>query len=346
MSTGQRPFTGLGLTNPVLAAPMAGGPSTPALVSAAAEAGSLGFLAGGYRSPDELVGQVKSARAQCDRFGVNLFAPNPVPVDPEEFHRYARAIQPEGDLYGLDLASSPPFEDDDSWQAKVDILVEDPVPVVSFTFGIPDRATITALRRAGTVVLQTVTSVNEARQATDANVDALVVQGFQAGAHSGTLTPESLPEHLPLTDLVEGVRHSVKLPIVAAGGLATMAEVAAVLGAGANAVMVGTVLLRCHESGASATYKKALAERRGTETIVTRSFTGRPARALRNLWTDRYHDLAPSGYPAVHHLTAPVRRAAAAAGDAERISLWAGVGVRQATDEPAAGVLGRLASQT
>jgi len=345
MSTRQGLFTRLGLTNPVLAAPMAGGPSTPALVSAAAAAGSLGFLAGGYKTPDEVSGQIKSARAQCDLFGINLFAPNAVPVDPDEFRRYAQAIQPEGDLYGLDLASSSPVEDDDSWRAKIDILLDDPVPVVSFTFAIPDRAAIEALRRAGTVVLQTVTSFDEARRAVAAEVDALVVQGFQAGAHSGTLTPERLPQPVPLTDLVERARLVVELPIVAAGGLATAAEVAAVLRAGADAVMVGTVLLRCDESGASPTYKQALSERGDTETIVTRSFTGRPARALRNLWTDRYHHLAPSGYPAVHHLTAPVRRAAAVAGDDERMNLWAGAGARHATNEPAARVLARLAAQ-
>ena len=109
--------------------------------------------------------------------------------------------------------------------------------------------------------------------------------------------------------------------------------------------MVGTALLRSDESGASPVYKLALAERCHLETIVTRSFTGRPARALPNLWTDRYHEIAPSGYPAVHHLTVQVRRAAATAGDAERINLWAGTGVRQATSEPAARILARLAGE-
>ncbi len=340
------PIASLGVTNPVLAAPMAGGPSTPALITAAAAAGSVGFLAGGYKAPEELAGQIKAVRSQCEGFAVNLFVPNPVPVDRDEFYRYAKAIQAERERYGLELAGTAPVEDDDNWISKIDLLLGDPVPLVSFTFGIPERAVLDALRKAGTLVFQTVTSVDEARQAGEAKVDGLVVQGFQAGAHSGTLTPERRPEPVGLTDLVSRIKTAVGLPVVAAGGLATAGDVATTRRAGADAVMVGTVLLRCEESGASPVYKQALAERSHLETIVTRSFTGRPARALPNLWTDRYHEIAPSGYPAVHHLTVQVRRAAAAAGDAERINLWAGTGVRHAASGPAAGVLARLAEQS
>jgi nitronate monooxygenase len=109
--------------------------------------------------------------------------------------------------------------------------------------------------------------------------------------------------------------------------------------------MVGTVLLRTDESGASPVYKAAMAERAEYETVVTRAFTGRPARALPNLFTQRYNAAAPSGYPAIHHLTSPLRRAAATAGDAERINLWAGTGHRHASSEPAASVLARLADK-
>jgi NAD(P)H-dependent flavin oxidoreductase YrpB (nitropropane dioxygenase family) len=136
----------------------------------------------------------------------------------------------------------------------------------------------------------------------------------------------------------------VPLPVVAAGGVGTAADVAAALGAGAAVVAVGTVLLRASEAGTSATHRAALADPRRTETVVTRAFTGRPARGLRNDFTDRYSAVAPAGYPALHHLTRPIRRAAAASGDPERLHLWAGTGFRHATDEPVATILTRLSA--
>jgi nitronate monooxygenase len=337
------PLADLNLVNPVLAAPMAGGPTTPALVLAAARAGSLGFLAAGYKTPELLAGQIDAVRKDTQAFGVNLFVPNPVPVDPSAFRRYAAAIQPEADRYGIDLRAAEPVEDDDSWNDKVGVLLANPVPVVSFTFGIPDAATITALRRAGTITVQTVTSPEEARLAEGARVDVLAVQACAAGAHSGTLTPGRLPADVPLPALIGAIRRGTKLPVVAAGGLSTPAEVAAALRAGADAVMVGTVLLRSDESGASAVHKTALADPGRGEPVLTRAFTGRPARALPNRFVEKYGAIAPAGYPALHYLTTGLRKTAASAGDPELVNLWAGTGYRNATAEPAQAILTRLA---
>jgi nitronate monooxygenase len=333
----------LGLRIPVIAAPMGGGPSTPELVIAAARAGGLGFLAGGYTKPDAMAGQIATVRAQGVPFGINLFAPNPVPVDPEAYRRYASAIQPEGDRYGLDLTGGDPVEDDDMWADKIDVLLADPVPLVGFTFGIPSPDVVAALRGAGSLIVQTVTSAGEARLAADAGADVLFVQSSAAGGHSGTLTPDRVPPPVPAAELVAEVAHAVPTPLVAAGGLATSADVAGVLRAGALAAAVGTVLLRAEESGTSATHRAALADPARDRTVVTRAFTGRPARGLHNAFIDRYEALAPLGYPAVHHLTAPLRKAAAAAGDPERLHLWAGTGHRHATEEPAGRILARLA---
>lgn len=316
---------------------------TAAMVVAASRAGGMGFLAGGYKTPEQLTAQISDVRAATGTFGVNLFAPNPVPVDPQAFREYATAIQTEADHYGLDLGGTSPVEDDDHWQDKIELLVGDPVPVVSFTFGLPDQAIVHALQKAGTLVIQTVTNAEEARFASEAGVDALAVQGWAAGGHSGTFTPEQLPEEVTLVELVEGIRQTVSLPLIAAGGLTTSEDIAGVLRVGATAVSVGTVLLRTFESGASSPYKEALAERRQSETLLTRSFSGRPARALPNLFTDRYDRMAPSGYPAINHLTSPLRKAAAEAGDAERINLWAGTGYANATEESATQTLSRLA---
>lgn len=338
------PLAALGVSTPVLAAPMAGGPTTPALVTAAARANSLGFLAGGYRTADALAKQIAEVRSDGVGFGVNLFAPNPVPVDPEAFRRYARTVAPEARTYGIDILGTGIVEDDDHWSDKIDLLLSDPVPVVSFTFAVPEAAVIAALRAAGSLVVQTVTSAAEAGLAAEAGVDVLAVQASAAGGHSGTLTPQHIPAPVPLTDLLGKVRQAVPLPLVAAGGVATPADVTGALHAGAAAVMVGTVLLRADEAGTSRPHRAALADPARRRTVVTRAFTGRPARALRNSFTDRYTGLAPAGYPALHHLTSPMRKAAAAADDPERINLWAGTGYRHATAEPAGQILQWLAS--
>jgi nitronate monooxygenase len=338
-------LAGLGLTLPVLAAPMAGGPSTSQMVVAAARAGSLGFLAGGYKTPDALADQIAKVRSDGVPFGVNLFAPNPVPVDPGAYEQYRRQLQQEAEIFGIDLGGVAIKEDDDYWQDKVDLLLAEPVPVVSFTFGIPEPRLIDALKNAGSLVAQTITSPDEARLATETGVDVLLVQAAAAGGHSGILTPDRLPPEIPLPQLIREIGAVTSLPLIGAGGLGTPDDVAAALGAGAIATAVGTVLLRSEEAGTSAPYRAALADPARRGTLLTRAFTGRPARGMANVFTDRYSAVAPIGYPALHYLTSPVRKAAAAAGDPERINLWAGTGYRHAREEPAGTILKAISSK-
>jgi len=333
----------LGATLPVLAAPMAGGPTTPALVLAAADAGSLGFLAAGYQGPAALAEQVAAVSARTSVYGVNLFAPHPVPVDPDAFVAYRDALRPLADSLGVDLPAQP-VEDDDHWHAKVDLLVATAPAVVSFTFGLPTPASMGALRRAGCLLAQTVTTADEARQAVEAGLDALVVQAPSAGGHSGTFTPDRPLRDRPLPDLVAEVRAATSLPLVAAGGVARAEHVAAARRTGADAVAVGTALLLAPEAGTSGANRSALTQAWRGDTRLTRAFTGRPARGLPNAFMARYDDLAPLGYPALHHLTSPIRRAAAALGDPEQVNVWAGTGYRQATDRPAAEILADLAA--
>lgn len=332
-----------GMSIPLVAAPMSGGPTTPAMVSAAARAGALGMLAAGYKTVEAVDAEIKAVRAEGIPFGVNVFAPNPVPVDPRRYQAYAAIIQAEADRFGLTLPPEP-IEDNDRFDEKIELLLDDPVPMVSFTFGIPPRDVIAALQRVDGVVVQTVTTVDEAARAHDAGVDMLAVQAADAGGHSGTLSPLRPVTPVPIVDLVGQVVAAVPLPVVATGGLATPGAVAEVIRAGAAAAAVGTVLLRATESGASATHQAALADPAYTETVLTRAFTGRPARGLRNAFIDAHEAEAPTGYPAVHHLTSPLRKAAAAAGKPDYVHLWAGTGFRHATAEPATDILRRLAS--
>lgn len=334
----------LGAEIPLVAAPMAAGPSTPELVAAAASAGGVGFLAGGYKTAEQLAEQIAQVRVQTHRFGVNLFVPNPVPVDLAEYRAYRSALQPWAQRYGVDLPEEP-REDTDTWHDKLQLVVEEPVPVVSFTFGLADQEAITSLQDVGSQVLQTVTNADEAQQAEAAGVDGLIVQSSQAGGHSGTWTPQ-----LPLKDtttlpLVRQIRAATPLPIWAAGGIATAAIVQDVLSAGAEAAVVGTVLLRSQESGASATHQSALASSSFSETLMTTAFSGRPARALRSEFTEEFTAPAPLGFPALHYLTSPLRKASAAAEDPRAVNLWAGTGYREATAEPAAAILRRLAGE-
>ncbi len=337
-------FEWLGVELPVLAAPMAGGPGTPELVIAAGRAGSLGFLAGGYKAPALLAEEIARVRAAGVPFGVNLFAPNPLPVDRVRFSRYTEELRADAEAVGVELDGSAPREDDDSWREKLELVRTETPPLVSFTFAIPPREDLAALRKAGTVLVATVTSPAEAAAAIDAGVDALAVQSAHGGGHWGTFTPAAPPPPMQLEELLESVAERSSLPLIAAGGVATPEAVAQTLAAGAQAVMVGTALLLAPEAGTSPPHRAALADPGRRETTVTRAFTGRPARGLRNRFIERHEANAPLGYPAIHHLTSPIRRAAAAAGEGELLHLWAGTGFRETREQPAGTILRALSA--
>ncbi|MDQ2781248.1 MAG: nitronate monooxygenase [Actinomycetota bacterium] len=324
------------------AAPMAGGPTTVALAAAVASAGGFPFLAGGYQTPEALSAEIEELRRTGLPFGVNLFVPALSVVDAAAFRAYAAELQADADRYGLRL-DSVAAEDDDRWEDKLALLRRHPVPVVSFTFGLPATEVIASLHEAGSQVLATVTTPSEAGMARDAGVDGLIVQGPSAGGHSATYDPARDITAIETDELVRQVRRVTELPVIAAGGVDGPDAVHRLRVAGAAAVAVGTLLLRTDEAGTSPTHRAALTDPAFTETVITRVFTGRPARALRNTFIDRHEPTAPVAYPALHHLTRPIRQAAAAAGDANRLHLWAGTGYRSAPAGPAADVIESLA---
>lgn len=327
----------------VVAAPMAGGPSTPELVAAVSDAGGLGFLAAGYRSADAVARLVEQTRALTARpFGVNVFVPEAGPVAPAEaVYEFRETLAPLMRLLGLyDLP--PGRADDDDWHAKLDLLERDPVAVVSFTFGLPPRVAVARLHAVGTAVWASVASVPDAVAAAALGVDALVVQGTEAGGHRATIRCADEADDLGTLDLVRAVRAVTDVPLVAAGGVMTASDARRALDAGAAAVQCGTAFLRTPEAGTSAVLRAALADPRFTSTVVTRAFTGRPARGLANAWTAAYPD-APAAYPHVHQVTQPLRAAAATRGDAQHAHLWAGTGWRSATEASAGEVVRSLA---
>jgi nitronate monooxygenase len=339
---------------PIVQAPMAGGVSTPRLAAAVSDAGGLGFLAAGYLRPDGLREQIRQLRALTGRpFGVNLFVPGLDAVDSDALAAYRdRLVAAEAGSHGVTprLPEGDGGWLDDYWDGKLAVLHEERVPLASFTFGCPGPDVVAGLRAAGTAVVVTVTSPEEATRAAAAGADALCVQGPEAGAHRGAFDnhlpgdigdtgdtgepgdPGS-PGHsgargrdLGLLPLLGRVHAAAALPLIATGGLVHGRDVAAVLVAGARAAQLGTAFLACPESGAHPVHKAALTDPAYRSTAVTRAFSGRPARALVNRFVTEHTAVAPPAYPHVHYLTKELRAAAAAAGDPHGMSLWAGQG--------------------
>ena len=326
---------------PIVQAPLAGGASTPRLAATVGEAGGLGFLAAGYKTVAALKSDIRELRTlSAEQFGVNVFAPPAPATDPRAVGRYAAALQDEAARYGA--AVGEPRHDDDQFADKLELLCAERVAVVSFTFGCPSREVIEMVHAAGSGVWVTVTSPDEAVQARDAGADALVVQGFEAGGHRSYFDDHAAVQDLGLLALLRLTANRVELPLVAAGGIADGASVAAVLCAGAAAAQIGTALMLTPEAGTAPAHRAALAQRRPT--ALTRAFSGRQARGIVNDFMERHHEHAPIAYPDIHHLTAPIRAAARAAGDPEAINLWAGQTHELARELPAAEVVAQLAA--
>ncbi len=321
---------------PIIGAPMAGGPTTPALAAAVSEAGGLGFLAAGYKTPDVVAAEVDAVRAATTApIGVNLFVLRPYQPEATLLDAYRRSLQREAERLGAELGEAR--WEDDYWRAKIDLMLDLGPEVVSFTFGCPSAAVLRQLADRGVLSTVTVTSVAEAQVAAAHGAASLCVQGHDAGGHRGTWDLEADPETTPLRDLVSAVIAVVDLPVVAGGGISDRDGVRSVIDEGAVAAQIGTAYLLAQEAGTNPTHRAALVNPMLTETATTRAYTGRWARGLANRFMADHLD-APAGYPHLHHLTSPLRKAAVAAGDVEVAQLWAGTGHAQARDAGAADI--------
>jgi nitronate monooxygenase len=321
----------------IVGAPLAGGPSTPALAAAVSEAGGIGFLAAGYKTAQAVQAELYELRAlTSEPIGLNLFYPTRDQVDPAALQAYADRLRGEELRYGA--AVGEPRWTDDDWQAKLDVAVRERPDVVSFTFGCPEREIVEWLKGCGCRIWCTVTSVAEAELATSRNVDALVVQGAEAGGHQGAFENHD-EEARPLLALLGEIASATALPRIAAGGIADGRDVSAVLAAGAVAAQIGTALLLATEAGTSAAHRQGLAG--DAETRLTRAFTGRRARGIVNRFMLDHDAFAPPCYPELHYLTAPLRAAARELGDADGINLWAGTSYRRAQEASASELVER-----
>ena len=328
------------IEHPIVQAPLAGGPSNPALAAAVCEAGGLGFLAAGYKPVDTVRADLAALRELTARpFGLNLFAPPAGPADAAAVSSYAATLEGESDRHGVALGT--PHRDDDGWEEKLALAVAERVPVISFTFGCPPPAAVARLHEAGAESWVTVTTPAEARLARDAGAHVLVVQGVEAGGHRGSFDDDAGSD-LGLLAALQLIGAAVELPLVATGGLSTGRSIAAVLVAGAAAAQLGTAFMRTPEAGTSPAHRAAL--KSSDPTAFTRAFTGRFARGVVNRFMREHSRDAPAGYPEIHHLTAPLRAAAREEGDAGGFHLWAGQAHALAEELPAGELVQRLAA--
>jgi nitronate monooxygenase len=328
---------------PIVGAPMAGGPGTPALAAAVSNAGGLGFIPAGYLSADRFADDIAAARAMTTGpLGVNMFVPQPSVADWVALDYYADELEGVAEHYQVEVGR-PEFGDDDDWERKLEVVSDVRPELVSFTFGVPPPDVIRRLSALGLLVMVTVTSTYEAGVAVAAGADSLVVQGPDAGGHRGTFAPDMEPGTESLHQLIDRIHRAHRdIPIIAAGGLGTAEDVAGVLRRGAVAAQVGTALLLSDEAGTNKAHRTAMKNQLFAKTIVSRAFSGRYARGLENEFIRLLDTVAPLGYPEVNQMTLPIREAAAEWEDPNGMALWAGTSFEKARSGPVADIVAGL----
>jgi nitronate monooxygenase len=338
----------LGIEHPILLAPMAGSGGTPELAAAVSNAGGLGAWGGAYAKPDDIAAAIRGIRQLTDRpFNINLFAGGYAvdhDIDPRPMLDIVAAAHAKLGLPAPVLPAVPR----DPFKEQLDVVLEERPPVFSFTFGMPTPAQIAALKRRDIAIVGTATTVEEARLLEQAGVDAIVAQGSEAGAHRGSFAAPFEHSMVPLAMLVRDICEIVALPVIASGGIMDGGGIAVALRLGAAAVQLGTAFLPCPESGAPQVYKRALLNAKADTTVITRAFSGRPARGLTNAFiamvAGQEHTILP--FRQQNDLTRPMRNASGQQGIADFISLWAGQGVGRSRQMPAAELVRTLMEET
>lgn len=331
----------LNIDYPVVQAPMAGGITTPALVAAVSNAGGLGSLGAGYMPPEAMQKEISEVRSLTNRpFSVNLFIPERPDEVSGEVHRVNELMEPYRTELGIDTPDEVGSHAQESSE-QLAVVIEERVPVFSFTFGILEADQISVLEEAGIVTIGTATTVREALALEKAGIDIITGQGAEAGGHRGTFLGDFAEAGIGTFALVPQLADALQAPVIASGGIADDRGLTAALALGAEAVQIGTAFLACEESGAHPEYKRAVLEAADDSTTVTRTFSGKPARAIRNRFLDEMegHREEIPPYPIQNAWTKDIRDASKEQSRPEFMSLWAGQAASLSRSAPAAEVV-------
>jgi nitronate monooxygenase len=333
----------VGIQHPVILAPMAG-PGTPELAAAVSNAGGLGSMPAAYLSPEQIASDIRRVRELTDRpFAVNLFAGGHGDTG-GDVAAMSTLLAPIHERLGI-APPVAPVVPADSFPEGFEAVIDARPAVFSFTFGVLSAERMGRLQSAGIFVMGTATTVEEAEILKDSGVDAVIAQGAEAGAHRGTFAGPFESAMAPVEDLVREIARFI--PVVAAGGIMEGRDIARMISLGASAAQLGTAFLPCPESGAPEMYKRAVLAATDDTTVITRAFSGRPARGLDNAFIQLLKGREESilRFPRQNAFTRPMRSAAAAQGIADYYSLWAGQGVTRCRFLPAADLVHRLVEE-
>ncbi|WP_147044614.1 NAD(P)H-dependent flavin oxidoreductase [Methylobacterium gnaphalii] len=337
----------VGIDYPIIQAPMIG--PKPALAASVSGAGGLGSLGCAAWPADQIRTVVASIRENTDRpLNLNFFCHVAPPEDEAAEARWLARLEPYYREHGIDPASSAPMAKRAPFDATACALVEELRPkVVSFHFGLPYKALLARVRAAGSLVFASATTVAEARWLAERGVDAVIAQGAEAGGHRGIFLPGELAAHPGLFALLPQVVDAVRVPVIAAGGIADGRGIAAAFALGASAVQIGTAYLRCPEAGISAPHLEALRAARDEDTAVTNVFTGRPARGLLNRAMRELGPLSADApaFPNAAVALQPLRASAEARNEGSFSPLWSGQAAPLARDLGAAELTRLLAKE-
>lgn len=319
-----------GIEVPIVQAGMAGGPATAKLAAAVSEAGGLGTLGAAYMEPESLrKAIVEIQETTVKPFAVNIFASK----DEDDFSRLAEVQRALAPFRKELMIEEPQITSSADWsRQQFDICVELGVPVVSTAFGLLEAGQMKAAKAAGIKIIAMATTVEEAELAEKSGVDAVVAQGSEAGGHRGTFSLATHPEgaQIGTLSLVPQIVDAVKIPVIAAGGIADGRGLVAALALGAGAVQIGTRFLLAAEAGTHPAYQQKVIDANEEQTIITKSFSGRPARAIKNRFLAEFEETGtrPLPFPSHNTVTRDIRTAAAKEGNSEFMSLWAGQSLR------------------
>lgn len=270
---------------PIIQAPMAGGATTPELIAAVSNAGGLGSLSAGYMKPEKIKQSIKKIRELTNKpFSVNLFIPEEYQVTPEQIKEACHDINQCCMDLNVEITEVPePYAP--SFDEQLQVLIEEKIPIFSYTFGMLSHKFISQFKNNGTLLIGTATTLAEAKMLEESGIDAIVAQGSEAGGHRGSFLRRAEDSLIELFNLLAQLA-SIKIPIVATGGIMNGKGIASAIAAGASGVQMGTAFLSCFESGISPSYKQVLLEQREDKTILTRAFSGKLARGIRNKFID------------------------------------------------------------